>query len=389
MGPPESFQTGMDVLLGERKANLAGRRIGLLTHAAALTVDGNGSAVRLIEDPDINLDCLMGPEHGLFGQAGPGETVQGERLPGWDLPVYSLYGDHRAPGPEELAAIDTLVIDLQDLGVRCYTYVSTLALALEAAAKAGIDVIVTDRPIPFPGILDGPMLDPAFRSFVAQVPTPLVYGLTPGETARYLVAASAWDVDLTVVPMAGYHARPTFGPGWPPWVPPSTGIRSWESAWCYPATVFTEALPRLDCGRDGALPFQILGAHGLDGVALKNVLEAARLPGVCWFVHPYALKGSEPGPRVVHGVRLVVHDPVSYRPIETGLTLLHAVQEQIGPEALWAHKGARPEFFDQLFGTDTVRTTLQAGRHPAGQIDSWREDHRTFREAVASHRLYG
>ena len=382
------FRTGMDRLVREHHRLLEGRRVGLLTHAAALTGSGTWSAACLLDDPGVDVVCLMGPEHGVFGQAGPGETVAASRLPPWGVPVHSLYGADRAPASEILSEIDVLVIDVQDLGVRCYTYVSTLALALAAAARAGVAVIVTDRPIPFPGAIDGPLLDPAFRSFVAQIDAPMVYGLTPAETASLLTRREGWDLDLRVIPMQGYHGDPHVGRDWPPWVPPSTGIRSWESAWCYPATVFTEALPSLDCGRQGPLPFQILGAPWLEGTALRSRLNAAELPGVRWAAHPYGLNRPNAEPVVVDGIRMVVHDPTAFRPITTGLTLLQAVQELHGAELLWQDPGARPGFFDQLYGGDGARQALQSGIPVSELAESWRDGHHAFAQEAAPHRLY-
>jgi uncharacterized protein YbbC (DUF1343 family) len=378
----------MDQLLAGQHRLLEGRRIGLLTHPAALTVSGHWSATCLLDDPTIDLVCLMAPEHGIFGHAGPGETVAAASLPPWNVPVHSLYGANRAPPSDVLAQIDALVIDLQDLGVRCYTYLSTLALALEAAAHAGVAVLVADRPIPLPGAIDGPALDPAFRSFVAQVDVPMIYGLTQAETATLLAARERWDLDLDVIPMQGYQAKPEYGRDWPPWVPPSPGIRSWESAWCYPATVFTEAFPSLDCGRQGPLPFQILGAPWLHGTALRSRLDTTSLPGVRWVAHPYCLPQPNAAPVVVDGVRIVIHDPTAFRPITTGLTLLQTVQELHGTESLWEHPDSRPAFFDQLCGTNTVREALQAGVPVSELAAAWHHAHQAYAEEAAPHRLY-
>ena len=177
------FGTGMDVLLEERRDLIRHRRIGLVTHPAALTVRGQWSADLLWDEPDLTLACLLGPEHGLFGQTGAGEPVASAEHPAWRIPMHSLYGTQRKPTPEMLDGLDVILVDLQDLGVRCYTFVSTLFLVLEAAAELSIPVVVTDRPIPFPDVVDGPMRDAQFQSFVAQNELPLVYGMSQGECA--------------------------------------------------------------------------------------------------------------------------------------------------------------------------------------------------------------
>ena len=198
-----SFLTGLDVVLAGRTEALAGR-LGLVTHPAALTVRGQWSADALRGHPDLDLRVLMGPEHGVLGHAGAGEPVPTRAHPDWGLPMYSLYGDQRRPTARMLADIDTLVIDLQDLGVRCYTYVSTLYLALEAAAQHGKRIVVLDRPVPLPDCVDGPPRDDRHVSFVAQVPVPMVLGMTPGEAARCF-RRQGIAVDLDVVPMRGWR----------------------------------------------------------------------------------------------------------------------------------------------------------------------------------------
>ena len=382
------FRTGIEILVEDRRELLAGRRVGMAVHAASLTADGQWSAARLRRDPDIDLALLLGPEHGVFGEAGAGESVPTRTHPAWGIPIHSLYGAQRRPTAEMLDAVDTLVIDFQDLGVRCYTYVSTLFHLLDAAADQGKAVIVTDRPVPLPDVFDGPMLDTAFRSFVAQVPVPLVYGMTQGETALYLDDLFDWDLDLHVVSMCNYKSNPYRQPGWPPWVPPSPGIRSWESAWCYPATVFTEAIPVLDCGRGGPLPFQVLGAPWLRGQEVAASLTGVALPGVQIHPHDFFSPAGHDAAKIVEGIRLTVTDPASFRPVTTGLTILETLQTLYGPETLWGHPDTRPAFFDQLCGTDTVRRGLQAGI-PVQELEArWQADRRTFLERRAACLLY-
>lgn len=371
---PDHLFTGLDVVLADRPDALRGR-VGLVTHPAALSVDGRWSANAMRAHPDIDLRVLMGPEHGVFGQAGAGEPVASQRHPDWDLPMFSLYGEQRKPTEEMLEQVDVLAVDLQDLGVRCYTYVSTLYLVLQAAAEHGKRVVVLDRPIPLPYTVDGPPLDPAFASFVAQVPVPMVYGMTPGEVAR-LVRRRLPALDLEVVPMHGYRRTARRPVGAPPWVPPSPGIRSWNTAQCYPVTVCCEALPALDYGAGTPLPFEVVGAPWLDPSAVIEAVGAC--PGVRLYPHRYYPSSSKADPAPWPGIRLVVSSPPAYRPIRTCVVLLHAVQQVHGRETLWSAAGTREAFFDKLFGTDRVRRDLQAGLSPDEICSAWEDSHARY-----------
>jgi len=376
----------MDVLLEDRREVVAGKRVGLVTHQAGLTADGEWNAARIQRDPEIPLTCLLGPEHGVFGQAGAGETVAGVKHPTWNIPIYSLYGEHRKPTPDMLDGLDLIVIDLQDLGVRCYTFVSTLFLVLEAAAELSIPVVVTDRPIPLPNLVDGPMRDENFVSFVAQNELPMVYGMTQGETARYFSMTHSWDLDLVVVPMRKYGRSPYRQADWPPWSPPSTGIRSWESAWCYPATVCTEALPSLDCDRTGPLPFQVLGASWAQGETVATELTRLKLPGVEIYPHFYYSNRGDSERELLEGIRFVVTDPSTFKPVTLGLKVLETLQQLYGHEILW--RDAREDFFDQLYGTDRVRELFRAGGSVLELATAWLEEQSDFHKLRSQCMLY-
>jgi len=199
-----TFATGLDVLFIEHCAWLKGQRVGLLSHQAALDADGATSAQRLHRELGAKLVALFGPEHGFMGQTGAGVATHTRRHPDWGIPVYSLYGDCRKPTPAMLRGVDVVVCDLQDLGARCYTYLATLRNMLEAAAENGVPVIVTDRSIPLPRIVDGPMLEPEHLSFVGPAEMPMATGMTPAESAQWLKQALNFKVDLQVVPMRGW-----------------------------------------------------------------------------------------------------------------------------------------------------------------------------------------
>lgn len=383
-----SFRPGIDVLLREHKAWLRGKRVGLVSHVAAVDAQGCTTAERLWRDDAVELTCLMGPEHGFFGRAGAGQACRSRRHPAWGIPVYSLYGAARKPTARMLRGVDTIVVDLQDLGFRCYTYLSTLCLVLEAAAETGRAVVVADRPIPLPCVVDGPVPEPHFRSFVSLVDTPLSTGMTPGEAARWIRAHCNLDVDLRVAPMAGYDRSPPGGPGWPPWIPPSPAMVSWESALCYPATVCLEALGAVDHGRATGLPFQLVGARWMNGADVVSELTARKLPGVRFYAHRYNARPRQPRPRMLDGLRLVVTDPVRYRPALTAVTLVGCLQKLYGVRRVWAARSSRPEFFDKLFGTPRVRQALLEGEDARGIARRWGGAVRRFKRERQRVLLY-
>lgn len=372
-----SFQTGLDTLLAERADLLTGRRVGLLAHPASVDSRGVHAAQRLHDEPGVQLTALFGPEHGFFGGGGAGDAIAHARHPAWDIPIHSLYGDQRRPTPEMLRDVDALVFDLQDLAVRCYTFVTTLRYVLEEAARSGTRVIVCDRPVPFPGMLDGPMLDAGCESFVSGVPAPLVYGMTPGEAAQWLKHVLNLDVDLHVAAMQGWRRGPHRAEK-TPWISPSPGIRSWETAWCYPATVGFEALPAVDYGRGSLLPFQVVTAPFIDAETFCAALNRLRLKGVAFQPH------WQPSP----GARLVVTNPRVFRPVTTGVAILHTLQSLYGAEKIWSHPGTREDFFDKLMGTSSVRESLKNQVPWKKIVNSWRADTAAFDERRTAHLLY-
>ncbi|NLG00334.1 MAG: DUF1343 domain-containing protein [Lentisphaerae bacterium] len=381
--------TGIDVLRARRFDLLRGCRVGLLSHQAALTADGATSAQLLRRVLGARLVALYGPEHGFFGQAGAGEHTYTRRHPDWGIPVHALYGERRAPSQEMLDGIDVMVCDLQDLGVRCYTYLATLRNMLVACAAAQVEVVVTDRPIPLPHTVDGPMPDPRFTSFVAPCPLPLVYGMTPAETALWLRRTLGLDLSLHVVPMADWRRGDAAWDGSrPAFLPPSPGIKTWEGAMTYAATVFTEALPGIDCGRGTNLAFRVLAAPWMRAEAFCRRLARRPLPGMA--IHPYRYAAGA-GPyagQELDGVRLTVTDTVRVRPVEASLLLLRALVAEYGKARVWRHKGVRPAWFDKLYGTDRVRLQVQADTPLSLIFREWRQSRRVFEQTRAASLLY-
>jgi uncharacterized protein YbbC (DUF1343 family) len=361
------FRTGMEnwIARGARAARKA--RVGLVSHSAAVDARGRPT-LDLLCRAGVRPVAIFGPEHGYAATAAAGAAVGERRHARLRIPVHSLYGETRTPPKAWLENLDLLLIDLQDLGVRCYTYLSTLRNVLTAASGSGLKVVVTDRPVPFPNVVDGPMLDERFESFVAGVPAPFVTGMTQAEAARWMVRVLRLDVDLETAPMTGYARSPRRGAGWPAWRNPSPAIRSWTGATAYPATVWAEALPALDCCRSGALAFQVLGAPGLPATEWTRRLRVSSCEGVEFRSVRFRSRN-----RVCDGVRLIVRQPDAFRPAHCAAVLLTTVQALLGPDALWASPGSRPEFFDQLAGTNAFRKDLLSGLAPERIAAAWRK----------------
>ncbi len=403
--------TGLEALSSDGFSRLRRARVGLLSHAAAVGTDGVSALDRLAATPGIRVAAVFTPEHGYWGGGGAGEEIRDEIHPTLGVPLFSLYGGRRAPTPEQWRGLDALLVDLQDLGVRCYTYVSTLRDILESAAAAGKPVIVADRPCPLAAVTDGPMLDPALESFIGHIPAPLVYGMTIGETARWLKATLRLDLDLTVIPMRGYVADGR-RPEMMPWIPPSPGIRAWESAWGYPVGVFSEALPFLFVDRGGPLSFQVIAVRepeafskpwkcagqkvpslgkkapslfqAMENGPLWPALRRLRLPGASLHFHRYRSEGEW---RL--GARMHIRDSTLWRPAAAAVAVIDALQRAFGADALWNAPGARPDFFDRLFGDAAVRKNLQAGRTGGATVCAWRTAaRRAFESARERELLY-
>ena len=383
------FRPGIITLLGAHKRWIKNRRIGLVSHSAAVDSKGKSSADLLMSSPETCLVALFAPEHGFFGTAPAGKVMKQQKHPSLHIPLYSLYGRHKSPTTHMLDGLDGIVFDLQDIGARPYTYVTTLRLTLEAAAEHGKTLIVADRPIPLPSVTDGPLLDSRFESFVSAIQAPMCYGMTPGETALWLKHFLNLDIDLRIAEMKNYRRQPAREPDWPPWIPPSPGIRTWESGYCFAATVFTEALPAIDNGRGTGLDFQLFGARWMKSQEVCEMLGDLKLRGVRFHPHHYVTgSGRKKGERL-DGIRITVTHPDTFRPVTTAISIIYCIQELYGRERIWQSTDVRPAFFDQLFGTDTVRKALMDRERPEIIAGSWRRDLSAFRKSRRKCLLYG
>lgn len=280
----QTVRPGIDVLLSDSIGLIAGKRLGLITNQTGIDAHGVSTIDRLYRAtqpdsrspiPDSRLVALFAPEHGIRGAAAPGAVIGDTTDAATGLPIYSLYGTNRAPTAEQLSRLDVLIVDLQDVGARTFTYVSTMVHAMRAAAAAGKRVVVLDRPNPIGCAMEGPVLDTAYASFIGMLPIPLRHGMTIGELARFANAELRIHADLVVVPVQGWRRCMWFDETGLPWVRPSPNLPDLASVAWYPGTVLFEAT-NLSVGRGTDAPFRQVGAPWL------RLPEPAQTRGTAW-----------------------------------------------------------------------------------------------------------
>lgn len=360
---PSAVLPGLDRLVAEGPGDLLGQRVGLITNHTGRTIDGRSAAAALIE-AGVEVALLFGPEHGVSGSAAAGEEVASGRDAETGLPVVSLYGDRRSPDGASLAGLDALVFDIQDIGVRYYTYISTLRNALVAANRAGIAFWVLDRPNPNGGDrVEGPMLDPEFRSFVGTDRLPLLHGMTVGELARLFAARAGAAV--RVVPVQSLTRSTRWEETGLPWRPPSPNIPTLESALVYPGFGLFEGV-MLSEGRGTDTPFEVVGAPWVDAAAwVRELGGGAALPGVRFVETRFTPRAvpAAPNPRFAdqasHGLRVEITDVAAFRPVRSGLAAIEAVRRTHPDDFGWRSSGER-YWLDLLLGTARVRRGIDA-----------------------------
>ncbi|MBW7882040.1 MAG: DUF1343 domain-containing protein [Caldilineaceae bacterium] len=382
-------RTGLEILVSEQMARLRGERVGLVTHPAAVLPDLRAADEALLA-AGARLTALFGPEHGFDGATADGAAVDHALHPRLQLPVFSLYGAEREPTAAMLANVDRLVFDMQDVGVRFYTFLSTLYYLLRSAGKAGIPVIVLDRPNPINGsAVEGPLLEPGLESFVGIVPIPIRHGMTLGELALFMNDSAALGADLTVIPMHGWRRDQWFEATGLPWVPTSPGIPHVETAVVYPGTCFAEGT-NLSEGRGTTLPFEVVGAPWLDGYRLAQHLNGLDLPGVRFRPVHFVPADSKHAGQRCQGVQVHVVDRNEFQAVASGLHVIAACREQC-PEHfsfLPSSWEGQPPHFDLLAGTVDLRVGIAAGVPVNELVARWRADEARFRAHRAPYLLY-
>jgi uncharacterized protein YbbC (DUF1343 family) len=390
----QPVETGLEVLAKSKFEILKGKKVGLITNPTGVDRNLKSCIDLMFNAPGIELVALYGPEHGVRGEFTAGETIGSATDPSTGLPVFSLYGKTRKPAKEMLKGIDVLVYDIQDIGSRSYTYISTLGLAMEAAAENNIQFVVLDRPNPLGGIrMEGPLVKDGYKSFVSQYPVPYVHGLTVGELAMFLngegLLENGVKCDLKVIKMNGWKRDMCFEETGLQWVPSSPHIPHASSAYYYPATGIIGELYVASIGVGYTLPFQLFAAEWFDADSLASSLNSLQLPGVIFRPVHYKPYYSVLQGKIVHGVQIHITD---IKVVPLSLIQFYIMQEA---HKLWPAKDifalcdqSRLEMFDKVCGTDQVRKEFTRNYIVDSILDLWTKEIPAFRKKAEKYFLY-
>lgn len=369
-------------------------RVGVLTNHTGRLSDGRSIIDALAGSGICEIKALYGPEHGIGGDTPDGEVVEHVLHPRYGIQVYSLYGKTHKPTRAMLDGVDVIVCDIQDVGARFYTFISTVALAMEAAAEQNLPFIILDRPNPIRGLsFDGPVRVSSLRSFVAWMPIPVTHGLTIGELAR-LWNDEGWltngvKAPLNVVGMENWERSMWYDETGLSWIPPSPNMPSLETAVIYPGACFVEGTS-ISEGRGTSTPFQVLGAPWADPDRILKELSAFDTPGVACSAAeftPAEIPGTASEPKfegtVCRGIRLSVVDRNAVRPVHLGVSVLSAFKRAHTTETVFRNRR-----LDILTGNRSVRLQLERGTHPDEICEGWTEELRSFGDIRAKYLVY-
>ncbi|MEO7270527.1 MAG: DUF1343 domain-containing protein [Vicinamibacterales bacterium] len=384
---------GIDRLLDTDRALVAGSRVGLVCNPASVDAAFRHTADRLAADPDVTLAALFGPQHGFRSNLQDNmiespHATDGRR----QVPVYSLYSETREPSAEMLADLDVLVVDLQDVGTRVYTFVYTMANCMRAAARHGVRVVVCDRPNPIGGeAVEGALLREPWTSFVGQFPIPLRHGLTIGELARLFNDEFGIGCALDVVRLDGWRRDMYLDQTGQPWIIPSPNLPTLDSAIVYPGTVLIEGT-MLSEGRGTTRPFELIGAPWIDGERLADAMNQKGLPGVHFraaFFEPTFQKHAR---ETCGGCQIHVTDRIAFEPVRTAVELIAEFQREDPQRYAWRQPPYEYEHdkepIDILFGSDQLRTTVDSGGDVSALVASWSADQEAFRRLRQPFLMY-
>ncbi len=375
-----AVQLGIDSLEQNNYALLRGKRVGLVTNQTG--VDSHGNKTRVLLRQHCNLVALYTPEHGLSGTEKAGRYVKSRKDPQTGLPAYSLYGPTRKPTPSMLRGVDVLVFDIQDIGCRSYTYISTMAKCMEAAAENNIDFVVLDRPNPLGGVrVEGPLVEPNWISFVGQFPVPYVHGLTVGELAK-MANDRGWTgghCNLTVVPMRGWSRSMAWDDTGLRWIPTSPNIPYSTTPLYYVVTGMVGELNGPETGVGGRAPFEVIAANWLNAPEFTRYLRSLNLSGAVFneFDHGH-----------VHGSSMRISPNTPANLTGLGIYMLAELNRTSGSRLFRRSNHSRLDIFFKCYGSASIRSQLQAGVSPARIVSSWQSNVASFRAARTSYLLY-
>ncbi len=391
----QQVRTGLDRLASGETQILNGLRVGIITNQTGIASDGKHVADIVAENPNIKLAALFGPEHGIRGQMEGGYSVSIDTDPKTGAPIYSLYGKTRKPTSQMLAGLDALVFDIQDIGARFYTYISTMSHAMEAAAEHGLKFLVLDRPNPIGGEwVEGPVLDPEHRSFIGVHPIPLRHGMTVGELAKMFNEegwlANGVKADLHVVNCEGWRREQIFSDFSENWTPPSPNVPNLDAALLYPGVGLVETLPNFSEGRGTETPFEVVGAPWLNADAVIAELEQAGLEGVAFEKTTFTPKDM-PGKatnnkhdgQMCQGVKFKVSDGRKLESVKLGFALLVALQKIHANELEMNERRVT-----RFTGQTNIFSMIKSGASLDELEEFWRPELEAFIEKRKNYLLY-
>ncbi|MCM3166008.1 exo-beta-N-acetylmuramidase NamZ family protein [Peribacillus frigoritolerans] len=380
----QKVSPGIEVLLKEEKNVLSGKKVGLITNPTGIDSKLTSIVDLLHDDPDINLTALFGPEHGVRGDAQAGASVEYYIDEKTGLPVYSLYGKTKKPTPEMLKDVEVLVFDIQDVGTRYYTYIYTMAYAMEAARENDIPFIVLDRPNPQGGeSVDGPVLEPEFSSFVGLYPIPLKHGMTVGELATLFNKEFKIGADLKVIKMKGWKRDMDYDDTGLPFVLPSPNMPTVSTTFVYPATGLIEGT-NVSEGRGTTKPFELIGAPYINSDELAGKLNALRLPGVKFRAASFTPTFSKHAGKLSHGVEIYITDREEFKAVPTGLHIIKTIQDLYPGdfEFLAANN------FNLLIGNGWIMSRIKAGSTVNEILKEYQVRQDAFKKVRKNYLLY-
>jgi uncharacterized protein YbbC (DUF1343 family) len=385
--------TGLDLFEKRWPKDLRGARAGLVVHPASVNRRLKHAVSVCIKSKKFKLTTLFGPQHGIMGQTQDNMIEwEGFRDPATGLPVYSLYGKTRNPVPGMLANVDVLIIDLQDVGSRYYTFIWTLELCMLACQEAGKTVVVLDRPDPIGGhIIEGPVLNPEFASFVGLRPLPVRHGMTIGEIGRYLRDTFYPGLDYRVIPMQGWKRRMWFDETGLPWVLPSPNMPTLDTALVYPGMCLLEGT-NISEGRGTTRPFEIFGAPFVHPETLVKVLNEFRLPGAVFRPLSFQPAFQKHANKLCGGAQIHVTDRERFKPFKTGVAILKAIHNTYPRDFAWKQPPYEYEEIklpiDILAGTNRLRMELESWAGLDAMEKWWKEEARVFEKIRKTYLVY-
>jgi uncharacterized protein YbbC (DUF1343 family) len=378
--------TGLEIILEHFPASLKGKRIGILCHAPSITSDFSHITDLFSSRNDCKLSAIFGPQHGIHGQTQDNMIEwKSEKHPVYKIPCYSLYGEHRKPTPEMLNEIDVLIIDLQDVGARLYTYIWTVKLCIEACSEKGVPILLLDRPNPIGRIgFDGPVLKKEYFTFVGGASIPLCHRMTIGEMALWIKEKYYPESNLNIVWMKNWKRSSLFSDTGLPWVLPSPNMPTQQTAIVYPGTVLIEAL-NLSEGRGTTIPFELFGAPFIDSDKLKKNLDARNIKGCAFRIHDFIPTFHKFKGENCNGIQIHVTDIDLFHPVGTTLEILDAIIETSGVDTM---KFNLPPYeyeynlmpFDILSGDSGMRESLLNRTNIRIEKERWSSEIEEFRK---------